>query len=170
MNRRSECGSAPDCFAILAFSRSIWRKAKRTILARSPSMRDSSVTASRRSMGRRSVIPGRSSVHRCPSWFTFRTAFFAAFSTGTGCPSMTSIAMESRQSSADQLPRNSGFTVTAHCARRGLHAPSLRFSKLGLDDDWVELGGCRAALKSRNFRIRVGLQQLNRGQRWPDCA
>jgi len=27
--------------------------------------RDSSVTASRRSMGRRSVIPGRSSVHRC---------------------------------------------------------------------------------------------------------
>jgi hypothetical protein len=58
------------------FSRSTWLKAKRTILARSPFTRDSSVTASRRSMGRRSVIPGRSSVHRCPSRFTFRAAFF----------------------------------------------------------------------------------------------
>ena len=36
--------------------------------------------------GRRSVIPGRSSVHRCPSRFTFRiAAFFAAdFFTATG--------------------------------------------------------------------------------------
>ncbi len=71
------------------FSRSTWLKAKRTILARSPFTRDSSVTASRRSMGRRSVIPGRSSVHRCPSRFTFRAAFFAAFLTATGCPSET---------------------------------------------------------------------------------
>src|ERR1035441_6806081 len=71
------------------FSRSTWLKAKRTILARSPLTRDSSVTASRRSMGRRSVMPGRLSVHRCPSRFTFRTAFFAAFFTATGYPSET---------------------------------------------------------------------------------
>jgi hypothetical protein len=36
------------------------------------------VTASRRSMGRRRVIPARSSVHRCPSRFTFLAVFFVA--------------------------------------------------------------------------------------------
>jgi len=41
--------------------------------------RDSSVIASRRSMGRRSVMPGRSSVHRCPSRFTFRSTFLIGF-------------------------------------------------------------------------------------------
>ena len=34
-------------------------------------------------------MPGRSSVHRCPSRFTFRTAFFAAFFTATCTPSWT---------------------------------------------------------------------------------
>ena len=58
--------------------RSTCAKAKRTILARSPFTRDSSVTASRRSIGRRSVIPGRSSVHRCPSRLTFRVFFLTA--------------------------------------------------------------------------------------------
>ena len=68
-------------------------KAKRTILARSPFTRDSSVTASRRSIGRRSVIPGRSSVHRCPSRLTFRVSSrpFSSlfFLTANGFPSET---------------------------------------------------------------------------------
>ena len=75
---------------MFTFSRSTWLKAKRTILARSPFTRDSSVMASRRSMGRRSVMPGRLSVHRCPSRFTFGAdfvvGFFAAFLTAFGRP------------------------------------------------------------------------------------
>ena len=34
-------------------------------------------------------MPGRLSVHRCPSRFTFRVAFFAAFLTATCSPSKT---------------------------------------------------------------------------------
>ena len=58
--------------------RSTWLKAKRTILARSPLTRASSVTASLNSRGSRRVIPALSSVHRWPSRFTFRTFFFSA--------------------------------------------------------------------------------------------
>jgi len=34
-------------------------------------------------------MPGRSSVHRCPSRFTFLTAFFAASFTAASSPSRT---------------------------------------------------------------------------------
>lgn len=57
-------------------------RAKRTILARSPLTRDSSVIASLKSMGRRSVSPGRSSVLSCvfdlgdlPFWATTCVTF-----------------------------------------------------------------------------------------------
>jgi hypothetical protein len=104
--------------------------------------------ASRRSSGRRSVMPGRSSVHRCPSRLTLRAAFFlTAFLTATEPPSYPDCHL----------------TVPATCPLRNRVHRRIRAAELNVllhpnkepiprSDDY---GGLNVQVPARDFRAQL---------------